>query len=68
MSDNIEVTSEQAEKFLEWVEVIHALKSKTNKELAGLLVDHVWAYMPTGTPQSELLNEVIDRLTNGEDL
>lgn len=43
-------------------EFMNKLKELSNYELAGLLVDHVWAYMPLDKPQAKLLDEIIDRL------
>ena len=38
------------------------LKELSNYELSGLLIDHVWAYLPADKPQSQLLDVVIERL------
>jgi hypothetical protein len=47
--------------------LVQRLKTMTNRELAGLLVDHVWCYLPGGSPQSKLMDEVIDRLQGPEE-
>lgn len=49
----------------EVAEMVDKLKTMPDHELGGLLIDHVWAYLPSGTPQSKLLDEVIDRLSRG---
>ena len=41
---------------------IAELETKTNEELAQLLVEHVWSYLDVFTATSDLISTVIDRL------
>lgn len=66
------ISAETARRLLDLVlgigevaELVKKLKTMSDYELSGLLVDHVWAYLPGGSPQSKLLDEVIDRLQHG---
>ena len=38
------------------------LRQKTDREIAVMLRDHVWAHVALFTPLSDLLEEAIDRL------
>ena len=44
------------------VEVSLKLHEKSNKEIADLLMEHVWANMDCTSPQSDLVAEAIERL------
>ena len=66
------ISDETATRLIEMVlgvgevaEMVTTLKTMPDHELAGLLIDHVWAYLPTGSPQSKLVDEIIDRLSRG---
>lgn len=68
------ISDETARRLLDLVfgtgevaQMVQRLKAMTNRELAGLLVDHVWCYLPGGSPQSKLMDEVIDRLQGPEE-
>ncbi len=68
------ISDDQARRLIDIVlgrgevsEMVKKLKTMTNRELAGLLVDHVWAYLPGGSPQSKLMDEVINRLQGPEE-
>lgn len=61
------MTNEQAERLLAWLQTTQRLAAKTDDELADLLVDHVWANLPLGSPQSDLVAEVIHRLKKEPD-
>jgi len=68
------VSDEMARRLLDLVfgvgevsEMVKKLKTLSNRQLAALLVDHVWAYLPGGSPQSKLMDEVIDRLQGPEE-
>lgn len=62
-------TDENAKRLVEMVlglgpqfAFMEKLKSLSNYELSGLLIDHFWVYLPADKPQSQLLDEVIERL------
>ena len=41
---------------------IEALESKTDEELAKLLIDHVWKYLSVFSAASDLISACVDRL------
>jgi len=54
----------RARKLLQWLECVTALEQHSNDALAALLVEHLWADVPLGTPLSDLVAEVTPRLTD----
>jgi len=56
------MTEEQGQRLWQWLQTTIALEQKTDKELGDLVTDHLWADLPLGSPQSDLLAEVIARL------
>lgn len=59
----IEITDEQADRLIQWMRVSKALETKSNREIAQLLIDHVWSEYPLGTAKSELISEAANRLS-----
>ena len=58
----VKISDETCKKILQSVMTSGELKKKTNKELAELLTNSIWADSNIFTPLSDLLSEVIDRL------
>ncbi len=58
----LEISEEAAQSIIQSVLTSEELKKKTNKEIAELLTDHVWAQLPIFAAQSDLISEAIDRL------
>lgn len=56
------MTNGQGERLLFWIQTTLRLEGLSDAELADLLTDHVWADLPLGSPQSDLIAEVIARL------
>jgi hypothetical protein len=56
------MTNEQGERLLFWLQTTIRLEGMSDVELGDLLTDHVWATLPLGSPQSDLIAEVIARL------
>jgi len=57
-----EISIECAEAIIRSIKTSDKLKSLSNDELADILTETLWAKCPLMSPQSDLLNEVIDRL------
>ena len=58
----MDMTEEQVARALEWTHTMQRVSQMTNQELATILTEHVWAFMSLGSPQSDVLAEVIARL------
>ena len=61
------MSDKQIQKLIRSIQTEGKLKMRTNKQLASLAVDHIWATMPMGSPQSELISVIIDRLEATKD-
>lgn len=57
-----EINDVNAERLIKFLDGSKACKSKTNHELAILLLENIWAYIPMSSPVNWLLDEVISRL------
>ena len=58
----IPYTAEAGQRLWQWLQTTHRLEEMSNALLAELVVDHLWADLPLGSPHSDLLAEVIARL------
>jgi hypothetical protein len=55
-------SEEDGQRLYQWLQTVERLEQLSNTVLADLVVDHLWAALPLGSPQSDLLAEVIARL------
>jgi hypothetical protein len=62
MKRTAKMTEADGERLLRWLETVSRLEALSNAALADLVLDHLWADLPLGTPQNDLLAEVIARL------
>ena len=68
MSEAPEISDECAKAILDGLARKAALKECTNKQLAEMLTNHVWALIPINTPKSDLVSEAIDRIEQYDNL
>jgi hypothetical protein len=57
-----EWSDEAMTTLLNMIDISKALKTKSNAEIAELIMVHILADMPIGTAQEGLLSEAVDRL------
>lgn len=59
----MEISDECAERIIQSIQTSDRLKALSNTELADILTNTLWAECPLMSPESDLLSEIIDRLT-----
>ena len=58
----MEINDECAYAILQSIKTGEGLKKLSNKELADMLTNTLWAECPLMSPESDFLSEIIDRV------
>ena len=69
MSDESPYLAEEAykaDKLLKYCATADAIKRLPDAKLHALIIDHVWAQLPLGSPQNLILDELLTRFAKAK--